>query len=64
MSGAIGIGATAFRRRGGIYPASNFLIKAGLDKWLRMSLAESRQHFDIWSFQWGGGGECLRAAFG
>jgi hypothetical protein len=29
-----------------------------------MSVAESRQHFDVWSCQWGGGDECLRAAFG
>jgi hypothetical protein len=29
-----------------------------------MSVAEGRQHFDVWSFQWDGGGECLRAAFG
>jgi hypothetical protein len=29
-----------------------------------MAAAESRQHFDVWSFQWGGGDECLRAAFG
>jgi hypothetical protein len=28
-----------------------FLIKEGLDKWLRMSAAESHQHFDVWSFR-------------